>query len=408
MANENHTVDVVKPKSNRKYSKRLMLTIGVVSLFALILIMNSVYSGGQSGKRKDVAPEALMPAIVPHDVYKVEQAPKPEIITSKPLDLPMMIEDTRPEPTREVIYQQSPQPVQQQTDPNRQRWLEMQRSAFVSKPNVDGQWVNQTAEKTDTSSSKKRDSLSDYEEMLRREEVAARQLDSLPTLSEKEKFFNASRSGKGYLTNTRTAPISPYVLPSGTMIPCSLISGVNSDLPGHITAQVTENVYDWVKPHVVLIPQGTRVFGVYDSNIAFAQKRIQVSWTRLIFPDGSTLDLEGMPGADKQGYSGLRDKHYAHYGRMLTAALATAAFGSVGLLFDSGTDTVASSTGTVVVQNDNNAQAEFARAIAENLGQMGQSFFNKTLNVQPTILIRPGTRFNILCNADVPFYERWR
>ena len=199
------------------------------------------------------------------------------------------------------------------------------------------------------------------------------------------------------------------MLPSGSLVSCTLISGINSDLPGNIVAQVTENVYDWAKHNVVLIPQGTKVFGVYDSNIAFAQKRVQIAWTRLIFPDGSFINLEGMPGVDKQGYSGLRDKYYAHHGKLLTAAIMTGAFSSVGLLFDdsSSSTVVTTSSGTVVVPNDKSNANEFGKAIAESIGNMGEKYFDKILNTPPTVLIRPGTRFNIQVNADIPFFSAW-
>lgn len=231
--------------------------------------------------------------------------------------------------------------------------------------------------------------------------------------SAKEQFFASSGSSKGYLKSTREAPISPYTIPSGSMIPCSLISGINSDLPGNITAVVSENVYDWAKPHVCLIPQGSRVFGEYDSNIAFAQKRIQIKWTRLTYPDGSVINLDGMPGVDRRGYTGLKDKFYGHYGRMITAALLTTAIGLIPeWIEDKNTNsgTVISSGGqTIVIPSNNNDEFRNTAAsqVAEAVGRVGNKFFDKALNVDPTILIRPGMRFNIQVNADIPFYRAW-
>ena len=226
---------------------------------------------------------------------------------------------------------------------------------------------------------------------------------------DKERFFSQRNSGKGVLTSTAQATISPYLIPSGTMIPCNLITGVNSDLPGYVVAQVSENVCDWKNPDIILIPQGTRVFGIYDSKIAFAQRRVQVSWSRLIYPDGTTLDLQGMPGADKRGYSGLSDKYYPRYGRLLTAAIMTAAFSSVGLLFDDNNETVVSTGGSTVVIPDygNDAKSEFAREVADSIGNAGEQLFNKYLNTQPTVLIRPAKRFSIVVNADIPFFSSY-
>lgn len=407
---DDRNVDVVKPKSNKKYSKRLFITVAVASMVALCIIANSVGSSGSRNQQKanvDSTAEQLLPATMPEMTRAYNVPTAPSTVVEQPVTIIVPGETSNPNSV-------APDNNQRQIQADRSQWLEFEKNVFTSRPEVQGSWSNlvgnvQTVRATDQNGSNAAANDTTVNR-TRADGVMGKESDNMPTMSDKEKFFNATQSGKGYLNTSRSAPISPFVLPSGTVIPCTLLSGVNSDLPGNVVAQVTENVFDWVKHRVVLIPQGTRVFGVYDSEIAFAQKRVQVSWTRLAFPDGSVLDLQGMSGVDKQGYSGLRDKHYAHYGRMLTAALLTAAFSSVGLLFDDNNNgtTVATSSGTVVVQDNNNTQREFAKAIADSLGQMGQSFFNKTLNVQPTILIQPGTRFNILCNADVPFYESWK
>ena len=219
--------------------------------------------------------------------------------------------------------------------------------------------------------------------------------------NDKMAFFNSTDSGRGTLKNTRQAPVSPYLIPCGTFIPCTLVSGVNSDLPGDVIASVTEDVYDWKNPNVVLIPQGTRVFGSYNSNVAWAQHRIQITWKRVVFPDGSTLELNGMAGVDKRGYSGLKDIQYAYYGRLITSAVMTAAFSSVGLLFDDTAITYVNGTTT-------NPRSEFAKEIGSSLGRMGEKLFSKNLDVSPTILIRQATRFNIMINADIPFYTGFR
>lgn len=398
---DDKTINVVKPKTNRKYSKRLFITVGIAGLIALGVIGNSMGAGSANRpKRVDTAaPEELLsPAASPTDMdrYAIAEAEYPSAAD-------IIAQEEKGRQNEPVATAGNQEQIQ-----NRQQWLQFEQSVFTSRPEVQGNWNNVIDRGQTVSHGASPTMIEDapFNRLMSEAEIA-RQIENQPTMSEKEKFFNASQSGKGYLSSSRIAPISPYVLPSGTVIPCTLLSGVNSDLPGNIVAQVTENVYDWVKHNVILIPQGTKVFGVYDSSVAFAQKRVQVSWTRLIFPDGSVLDLQGMAGVDKQGYSGLRDKHYAHYGRMLTAALLTAAFGSVGMLFDDDNN-YSSSSGTVVVMNNNSAKKEVAKAIAEDLGEMGQKFFDKSLNVPPTILIRPATRFNILCNADVPFYESWK
>src|SRR5450631_198044 len=117
------------------------------------------------------------------------------------------------------------------------------------------------------------------------------------------------------------APASSYVVQAGNIIPASLITGLRSDLPGQITAQVTENVYDSPTGHFLLIPQGTRLIGIYDSQIAFGQSRVLLVWTRLIMPNGRSIVLERQPGADAAGYSGLEDEVDNHWGMLFKAAM---------------------------------------------------------------------------------------
>ncbi|RUV66319.1 conjugal transfer protein TrbI, partial [Mesorhizobium sp. M5C.F.Cr.IN.023.01.1.1] len=124
----------------------------------------------------------------------------------------------------------------------------------------------------------------------------------------KEDFFNTDLKELGYLPNRVVPQQSPYELKRGSVIPATLITGINSDLPGRITAHVSQNVYDSATGHRLLIPQGTKLFGRYDSKVSFGQSRVLVVWTDIIFPNGSTLQIGGMAGSDAQGYSGFRDK----------------------------------------------------------------------------------------------------
>lgn len=230
-----------------------------------------------------------------------------------------------------------------------------------------------------------------------------------PSGGEHRDFFEKQMTAPGNLAHTRQPQGAPYKIPAGTIIPCVMITGINSDLPGNLTAQISENVYDWVKPYVCLIPQGSRVFGEYSSNIDFGQRRVQVRWTSITYPDGSSLNIEGMHGVDKSGYSGLHDKYYPHYGRMLTAAILTSV---LTLLPDLILDETTSSSGTTVIVNtgDGNSttKGEVAREAAKATADMGKKVFDKTLNAQPTVQIRPGTRINIQANADILFKQVWK
>ncbi|MDA4848788.1 TrbI/VirB10 family protein [Hoeflea poritis] len=181
-------------------------------------------------------------------------------------------------------------------------------------------------------------------------------------------------------------PASPYQIMAGTIIPASLVTGINSDLPGQIIAQVTENVHDTVTGQHLLIPQGTRVIGNYDSVIAFGQSRALVVWRRLILPDGSSIVIENLPATDTAGYAGLEDKVNFHTWRLLKGV-------SLSTLLGVGTELTFG-----------NGESDLVTAIREsaqdNANQTGQSLTQRNLNIQPTITIRPGWPLRIIVNKD--------
>ena len=164
--------------------------------------------------------------------------------------------------------------------------------------------------------------------------------------------------------------------------PASLITGIRSDLPGQITAQVTENVFDSPTGRFLLVPQGTRLIGVYDSQVAFGQSRVLLVWTRLIMPNGRSIVLERQPGADTAGYAGLEDEVDNHWGALFKAALLSTLLG-VGSELGAGTGT--GSNGGVIIQ-------ALRRGSSDSLNQTGQKIVQRNLNIQPTLTIRPGFR----------------
>lgn len=407
---------VVIPKTNVKFSKRLALFLGFAGVLLIFAILHF-------GKNKPITigqTQSDVPRYQPatNHKYNSEATSTPSQLTLDEEDNPKT-KDTSGYNVNEgsTNYAPANDDIKNKQKELSRQWIEHQRLSFLSPPAVTGSWERNSSTAEVTASSTQNPAVNTIGQRNPRKNLLDVYLDQQEfssadlAMNKKEAFFSSSRPSNGYLSSTRTKAVSPYVLPAGTLIPCTLISGINSDLPGNITASVTENVYDWSHPNVVLIPQGTKVFGIYDSQIAFAQKRVQISWTRLIYPDGSYVDLNGMPGTDRQGYSGLSDKYYPRYGRLLAAAVATAALGSVGLLFENDSNNgtvVTTSTGSTVVVPNNSAGKEIGKNVAESIGNMGQSLFDKMLNTPPTILIRPGTRFNIQVNADIPFYSAWK
>lgn len=193
-----------------------------------------------------------------------------------------------------------------------------------------------------------------------------------------------------YLERQLQWPVSPYQIMAGTVIPAVLISGINSDLPGPILAQVRENVFDNVSGKYLLIPQGTRLFGRYDNMVSWGQERVLMVWSRLIFPDGSSIVLENMPGADLAGYAGLKDSVNNHYFKLATAVLLST-FLNVGARAAAG--------------DTNKFQPTVKQQIAAEAGagvnQAGQQIVGRQLSVPPTIEVRPGWPFNVMVNKDI-------
>ncbi|MGV1873642.1 IncP-type conjugal transfer protein TrbI [Agrobacterium rosae] len=210
----------------------------------------------------------------------------------------------------------------------------------------------------------------------------------------KEEFFNADLKELGYLPNSVVPQQSPFELKRGSVIPATLITGINSDLPGRITAQVSQSVYDSATGHRLLIPQGTKLFGRYDSKVSFGQKRVLVVWTDIIFPNGSTLQIGGMSGTDAHGYAGFNDKVNNHYLKTFGSAVLIALIGT-------GIDMAVPESSTLATQDT--ASDATRRNFAETFGRVADHTIQRNMDVQPTLEIRPGYKFNVLVDQDILF-----
>ncbi|MEN2388496.1 TrbI/VirB10 family protein [Comamonas sp. A7-5] len=202
---------------------------------------------------------------------------------------------------------------------------------------------------------------------------------------------------RNHVNSTRKGQISPYEVKAGWIIPATMEHGINSDLPGKITARVTQNVYDTATGNFLLIPQGAQLMGAYDSQVAYGQNGLLVSWRRIIFPDGSSVDLEGMGGSDASGYAGFRDKINNHYGRIIGFGLMTSLFSAAFQISQNERN-----NGTNGYQQPTASQTAGA-AVAQQMSQLGIEIARKNLRVQPTIEIRPGYQFNVRVDKDLLF-----
>jgi len=200
-------------------------------------------------------------------------------------------------------------------------------------------------------------------------------------------FLNAPVDRRTTSPDRLARPTSPYVLQAGAVIPAALITGLRSDLPWQISAQVTENVYDTPTGGSLLIPQGARLIGVYDSQVTFGQSRLLLVWTRLILPNGLSIVLERQPGADSTGQAGLEDGVDHHWGALFKAAL-------LSTLLAVGTEVGAD-------QNDSDIVRALRRGAGDTLNQAGQQVVRRNLNIQPTLTIRPGYPIRVIVTRDL-------
>ncbi len=199
-------------------------------------------------------------------------------------------------------------------------------------------------------------------------------------------FVNATPDKRTVSADRVQEKASPFIVQAGTVIAAALITGIRSDLPGQVVAQVTEHVYDSPTGAHLLIPQGSRLIGQYDSQVAFGQRRVLLVWNRIVMPDGTSIVLERLQGTDAQGFSGLEDEVDHHWGQLFRAAALSTLLG----------------VGTQLALDD---ESEIARAIRESAqdsaSDIGQQIVRRQLNIQPTLTIRPGFPVRILVQRDL-------
>jgi type IV secretion system protein VirB10 len=212
-------------------------------------------------------------------------------------------------------------------------------------------------------------------------------------------FAGGSDEDRWALGSQQQAPSTRYELRAGAVIPATLQTGINSDLPGQITAIVAQDVRDTATGKYVLIPQASRLVGTYGADVKYGQERVLVAWQRVVWPDGKVLDIGAMPDSDGAGYAGFKDQVDTHFWRMFAGSL----------LLSGITGGIAMSQDATV---DKNGPPTFSGAMSQALGQqMGQlieEYIRKQMNVAPTIEIRPGYRFNVQVTKDLTFSGPYR
>lgn len=207
-------------------------------------------------------------------------------------------------------------------------------------------------------------------------------------------FGQSGSSDRWRLDSLPEAPRTPFELRAGFIIPGTLISGINSELPGQIMAQVSQDVFDTATGKYLLVPQGSRLVGVYSSEVEYGQSRVLVAWQRIVFPDGKAMDIGAMPGADSAGYAGFTDQVNHHFVRIFGSALLMSAI-TAGITYNQQQN---QQNGVYTAPNANSA---LSNALGQQLGRVTSQMIAKNMNIAPTLEIRPGYRFNIIVTKDL-------
>ncbi|EAL5041209.1 conjugal transfer protein TrbI [Campylobacter jejuni] len=364
------------PKNNKRLSKVpiiILFTIAVIVLFSVFYVALS--------RKQNLEKQATQTKQI-----------KEQNSTLQPVNNTIPI-------TQQVQQEIKPQPIQtpilMQNNEIDERELrlkkDMQLKALISQTSLG---IKSEIQEKPTIGNHFTPSQTDYPNIPNDQVNTSAGLGGLDTNANKDaqgQQFLSQKNDNGYLKHSKQKPLSPYEIKAGWNIPAVLITGVNSDLPGQILAQVTQNVYDTSTGKYLLIPQGTKVVGAYSSNIIYGQSRLLVAWNKLIFPNGDTLNIDSMQGTSQDGYTGFEDEVDNHYFRI---------FGSAFLL---------SSITAGIALSDNsstNGEKETAsdKAISQAIQQMGQvasEMIRKNMNVSPTLKIRPGYKFNIFVTKDI-------
>ncbi len=340
----------------------------------LILVCGAVLWALQGDRLRGVTPQELYTTDRPRMADGLAALPRD--YTGAPRDVPVLGPPLPGDLGRPIVAAQG-QPAPSSPDAEQQRRAQETEAARVSRLFAPGNRQTQPAAGNIPSSQPSPSAMPSSADEASVQNGQDRKL----------AFMNAPVDRKTTSPDRLARPASPFVLQAGAVIPAALITGLRSDLPGQITAQVTENVYDTPTGGALLIPQGARLIGVYDSQVSFGQSRLLLVWTRLLLPNGYSIVLERQPGADVSGQAGLEDGVDHHWGSLFKAALLSTIL-AVGT--ELGSD-----------QNDNDIVRALRRGTGDTLNQAGQQVVRRNLNIQPTLTIRPGYPVRVIVTRDL-------
>ena len=391
-----------KAKQGKSASKRIAIFVFIGAGIVFTLVAMSILNAGQKFSGSN-APVNLFEASTGARSISL---PRPKPPEPEPVPIPEPVPAPKPQKARPAYV-----PVPRVSDLRKQK--QEKRLIAANAPTSVQAFRDSTNNGMASQTSANSDTLAEVSRLLSNAPVNATAQDmgtafmpqqgnnnnSDPNGWNRKDAFTKQELPEEYSKYTLTSPLSPLELKSGTLLPCVLISGLNSDLPGNMIAQISENVWDTATGKYLLIPRGSRLIGTYDNQVAYGQSRVLVMWSRLIFPDGSSLVLDNLKGADQSGYSGFKGAVNRHWGSIISSALLVSLLGA-------GVE-LAAPTNNGNRDNDDprSILAEnAASAVAEAMSQIIQ----REASRQPTIKIKPGYRFMIFVQHDIVFPRVWK
>ena len=391
-----------KAKQGKSASKRIAIFVFIGAGIVFTLVALSILNAGQKFNGSN-APVNLFEASTGARSISL---PRPKPPEPEPIPIPEPAPAPKPQKTRPAYV-----PVPRVSDLRKQK--QEKRLIAANAPTSVQAFRDNTNNSVASQTSANSDTLAEVSRLLSNAPVNTMAQDmgtafmpqqsnnnnSDPNGWNRKDAFTKQELPEEYSKFSVVSPRSLLELKSGTLLPCVLISGLNSDLPGNMIAQISENVWDTATGRYLLIPRGSRLIGTYDNQVAYGQSRVLVIWSRLIFPDGSSLVLDNLKGADQSGYSGFKGAVNRHWGSIISSALFVSLLGA-GVELASPTD-----NGDRDRDDPRSILAEnAASAVAEAMSQIIQ----REANRQPTIKIKPGYRFIVFVQHDIIFSRVWK
>ena len=388
-----------KAKQGKSASKRIAIFVFIGAGIVFTLVALSILNAGQKFNGSN-APVNLFEASTGARSISLPRPKPPEPV---PVPIPEPVPAPKPQKTRPAYV-----PVPKVSDLRKQK--QEKRLIAANAPTSVQAFRDSTNNGNIQNTNNNSDTLAEVSRLLSNAPVNAQTMDGMPFAPQqngnsdpngwnRKDAFTKQELPEEYSKFSVVSPRSLLELKSGTLLPCVLISGLNSDLPGNMIAQISENVWDTATGRYLLIPRGSRLIGTYDNQVAYGQSRVLVMWSRLIFPDGSSLVLDNLKGADQSGYSGFKGAVNRHWGSIISSALFVSLLGA-GVELAAPTD-----NGDRDRDDPRSILAEnAASAVAEAMSQIIQ----REANRQPTIKIKPGYRFIVFVQHDIIFPRVWK